>query len=83
MKSMTLYKTVGNHAGSVAVYEYNEHPYGNTASQAMVYVFPPRRSDYTTDKAFLIAVEQTATHLITVYNHYAGQKRNNGEAVPP
>ncbi|GAA4650189.1 hypothetical protein GCM10023116_24720 [Kistimonas scapharcae] len=82
MKSVTLYKTESNHAGSVAVYEYSEHPHGNTANQAMVYVIPPRRLDYTTDKAFLTAVEQTATNMITVYNQYASQKQNNHEAVP-
>ncbi|WP_211831171.1 hypothetical protein [Kistimonas asteriae] len=82
MKSVMLYKTIGNHAGSVAVYEYSEHPHGNTANQAMVYVIPPRRRDYTTDKAFLTAVEQTATNMITVYNHYASQKQTNGETVP-
>ena len=82
MKSVTLYKTVGNHAGSVAVYEYAEPPHGNSANQAMIYVVPPRRRDYTTDKAFLTAVELTATNMITVYNHYANQKQNNRETVP-
>ena len=82
MKSMTLYKTAGNHAGSVAVYEYAEPPCGNAANQAMVYVFPPRRNDYATDGDFLAAVEQTATNMITVYNHYASQKQGNHETVP-
>ena len=83
MKSVTLYRAnANNHVGSVAVYEYAEPPCGNAANQAMVYVFPPRRSDYKTDDDFLAAVEQTASSMITVYNHYASQKRDNRETVP-
>lgn len=82
MKSVTLYKAADKHVGSVAVYEYAEPPYGNAANQAMVYVFPPRRGDYKTDDDFLAAVEQTASNMIAAYNHYANQKRRDGETVP-
>lgn len=83
MKSMMLYRAASDsHAGSVAVYEYAEPPYGNAANQAMVYVFPPKREDYATDSHFLAAVEQTAANMVTVYNYYAYQKRSQRETVP-
>ena len=72
----------GNNAGSVAVYEYDEKPNGVDKNSVMVYVFPPKRQNYSNEADFLEAVKLTASNIIAAYNYYAEMMMQAGRQVP-
>ena len=68
----------------VDVFGASRQPYGNPKNMAMVYAAPPCDANYADDSAFLVAITQTARHIVEAvraFNAYAAPTRNGLTAL--
>lgn len=66
----------------IDVFKEDQCPFGNKDNRAMLYVVPPKRTDYPTPEEFLKAVRMTARNVARAQNKYNQAASKDGSQLP-